>query len=263
MIQQLIGWSISALLALAVGLSWPIAAGAAPPDNTLPENASQALIADASRPTARQVFEDAYDHRYTWDENFPGYQAEASVTHLGELDHGIVRVMPDLTITLTNFENEVVEDIVRAELEMEAVHRQRVPFAERHQQQSFEFIPEDDEETAHIRESGTGFVAYYKVRDRKVVQVERVLGDVAVTVNTLGWITPPEGYLPAHFQVFFKDPESGEILQQRDVRDFHEKIGGYYLLTKRGIRIGEKLGAREKPLADTWIRFNDIQPLGL
>ncbi|NET89200.1 MAG: DUF3386 family protein [Kamptonema sp. SIO1D9] len=94
-----------------------------------------------------------------------------------------------------------------------------------------------------------------------ITQVNRKLGDIAVTVDTLGTAKNPEGYLVTHFQTIFRDANTGEILEREDVRDFHEKIGRYYLLTNRTIRYAEKDNPEAKPTADTSIRINDIQPL--
>ncbi|MGJ3247154.1 MAG: DUF3386 family protein [Elainellaceae cyanobacterium] len=211
--------------------------------------------------SARDIFKTAYENRYTWDNQFPGYQAEVSVNYSGALEQGLVRVKPDLSIETFNLENEEIEQIVRSELQMEIIHRRNLPFDEVHPQSTFEIVGADDDGALEIQELGDDVESRYKVRDRKIVQVNRGLDDVAVTVNTLGWITPQAGYLPVHYQTIFRNPHTGEVIQREDIRDFHEKIGNYYLLTKRGIRYGDKLGPKEKPLADIWIRFNDIQPL--
>ena len=43
------------------------------------------------------------------------------------------------------------------------------------------------------------------------------------------------------------------------IRDFHDKIGSYYLLTAREIRSTQTANSENKLVADTRIQFNSIQ----
>lgn len=230
---------------------------------------STLLVAKAS---AADIFQDAYEHRYTWDENFPGYQAEVSIRWGENVDQGLVFVGPNGSVDVRNIEDDATRQVIQEQLQMEMIHRRSRPFDAIHRQQQFQIgetrddgaieIVETDMTNA-VPEPGTkrDRTASYLIKNHKITQVNRTMGSVEVTVNTLGWITPPEGDLPTHFEAIFRDIATGAVLEKDDVRDFHEKIGSYYLLTEREIRSGEVLGPRQKPLADIWIRFNDIQPL--
>jgi len=212
-------------------------------------------------PSARDAFNEAYQNRYTWDEQFPGYSAEVSLNYQGQLHHGIVRVKPDLSVEVININREDVREFVANQLRMETIHRRRVPFEKMHGQNSFKLEGTDDSGALKIQEVGDKMESHYKVKDKLVTQVNRVMGPVAVTVDTLGTAKNPEGYLVTHFQTVFRDAETGEVLEKEDVRDFHEKIGKYYLLTNRDIRSTKQGNPEEKLAADILIRFNDVQPL--
>lgn len=242
---------------------------ATPLNSTPLTSQSTLLVAKAS---ATDIFQDAYDHRYTWDENFPGYQAEVSVRWGENVDQGLVFVGPNGSIDVRNIEDDGTRQVIQEQLQMEIIHRRSRPFEAVHRQQQFQIAETRADGAIEIVETdmtnsapGPGTerdrTASYLIKNHKITQVNRTMGTVEVTVNTLGWITPPEGYLPAHFEAIFRDVATGAVLEKDDVRDFHEKIGSYYLLTEREIRSGEVLGPGQKPLADIWIRFNDIQPL--
>lgn len=220
--------------------------------------------AQSQQDTSNQAvaaFRNAYDNRYTWDENFPGYSAEVSVNYLGKLDQGIVRVKPDLSVEVINIEQEDVRNLIGNQLKMEIIHQRRVPFEKIHANSSFELGNTNNSDELEIKEIGDGMNSHYKVKDRIITQVNREMGPVAVTVDTVGTAKTPEGYLVTHFHTTFRDPKTGEILEKDDVRDFHEKIGKYYLLTNREIRTTQQGNPENKLTADILIRFNDVQPL--
>ncbi|MGK7873703.1 MAG: DUF3386 domain-containing protein [Xenococcaceae cyanobacterium] len=216
-------------------------------------------IARAS--SAGEAFRAAYENRYTWDEQFPGYSAEVSINYQGELDRGIVRVKPDLSVEVINIDEEEVRQFIANQLRMEVIHHRRIPFEVLHRQNRFDLEGTDENGALKIREVGDEMDSYYKVQDRVITQVNRILGNMAVTVDTIGTNKTPEGYLVSQFQTTFRDGQTGEVLQKEDVRDVREKIGNYYLLTSREIRITVEDNPGAKLDADWLIVFKNIQPL--
>lgn len=214
---------VSLILAIAsLTLLLPNTAYAQSTQNTSPTQISAT--------SAREVFRAAYENRYTWDEQFPGFSAEVSVNYDGEVYQGIASVKSDLSVEVSNIDIEEIHQLVVNELKMEVIHRRRLPFEKVHGRNSYEFEGTDEEEAMKIREAGDEKDSHYKVKEQVITQVNRILGDVAVKVDTLGTTKTPEGYLVAHFQTIFRDAQTEEILQKQDVRDFHDKIGNYYLL---------------------------------
>jgi len=186
--------------------------------------------------SARDAFRTAYENRYTWDEQFPGYTAIMSVNYDEELYQGMVSVKPDLSVEVLDIENPDIRMLLETQLKMEVIHRRRVPFDEMHADNSFLLVGTDDAGASIVKEVGDEMDSYYKVKDGTIVQVNRRFDDnIAVTVDTLGTNETPDGYLTSHFQATFRDAVTGEILEQEDVRDIHEKIGNYYVLTNRTI----------------------------
>lgn len=184
-----------------------------------------------------------------------------SVNHKGELHQGTVRVKPDLSVEVIGIDKEDVRQLITNQLKMEVIHRRRVPFEKLHGNNRFELEGTDESGALKIREIEDEKDSRYKVKDNMITQVNRQLGEVAVTVDTLGTAQTPEGYLVTHFQTKFRNPQTGEVLEKQDVRDVHEKIAKYYLLTNRTIRRSKQGNLEDKLTADTSIRFNDIQPL--
>ncbi|CAA9575282.1 hypothetical protein AVDCRST_MAG81-2163 [uncultured Synechococcales cyanobacterium] len=257
-VQRLLVWGLGCLFAIASCLFSPSLVSAQP----LP--APQFQVSSTTGLTltsARDIFRTAYDRRYTWDEQFPGYAADVSLRYGKTLYHGLIRVNPDLTVSVLQLKDEAVRQLVTEQLQMVAIHHRRVPFEALHGQHTFEVVDTDQTGTVEIQELGDQLDSYYKIRDQKITQVNRRMGDIAVTVNTLGFFTPPEGYLVAHYESIFYNPQTGDELEKQDVRDIYDKVGQYYLLTRRYIRRSEPSQPTPGLGADTLISFDAIQLL--
>lgn len=260
-IQQLkrpiLVWSLGLAMVIAITFGSPNLAYAQPPS---PTTNNPAIAANTFK-SAREVFRDAYEHRYTWDEQFPGYSADVSLRYNKTLYHGLVRVNSDLSVAVVSIKDEAVRQLVTEQLQMVITHHRRVPFETIHGQHAFELIGTDNTGALEIQEVGDDMDSHYRVRNHQITQVNRVMGPVAVTVDTLGFFTPPEGYLVAHYQSTFCDPQTGEALEQQDVRDIYDKVGKYYLLTRRYIRPSNPAQPAPGLNADILMSFDAIQPL--
>lgn len=222
---------------------------------------SQPAAAGPTPKPAREIFHTAYEHRYTWDAQFPGYSADVSLRHHKTLYRGIIRVNPDLSVAVLNIQDDAVRQLVNEQLEMVTTHHRQIPFETLHGQHTFQTVSVDDTGTVEIQEIGDSLDSSYKVRDQKITQVNRIMGPVAVTVNALGFFTPPEGYLVAHYQSIFCNAQTGAELQKEDVRDIYDKVGKYYLLTRRYIRHADSSNPAPGLADDTLISFDAIQIL--
>jgi hypothetical protein len=229
---------------------------------SLPATAASSSPAESAI-AAAELFENAYKNRYTWERDFPGYMAEVSVNTNEQLYHGIVRVNPDASVLVMNVEDEGVSQLIRDRLKSEAIHRQPVPFDVLHGSNQFKLVGKNEDGDIEIRETGKGKESRYKVREGKIIQVKRNFDEMAVTVDTVGTTDTPEGYLVSHYKATFRDADTGEIVEKRDVRNFYEKIGKYYLLTNQQIRTTRQPDEdpEAKKVPDTMIRFNDVQPI--
>lgn len=206
-------------------------------------------------------FRAAYDHRYTWDSSFPGYQAEVSFMVNEMQYHGRVKVMPDLSIQVLNIEDPEMRQLVEDQLTNEIIHRRRIPFETLHASSRFEFT-QLDQDLVGIREEESKHPAIYVISNNRLVQVNRVLqpGDLEVSVTTLAWQETPTGVLPTWYQVIFRD-STGKILEQEDIRDSYQRLGPYYFLWRRQFRFGADQRPKVKPLPDMWFEFNSFHQL--
>ncbi len=247
-------WSLSLILAIAIQ---PVTFSNVAHANTQ-ANVSQSIknisLTANSTGSAREVFRAVYENRYTWNKQFPGYTATVEFKQGKEDYRGHIRVNPDLSVEVTDINKEDAHQI-DSQLRMIIVHRRQVPFEVAHKNQTYQFGATDRTGAVEIFEQGDT-TAHYKVSHQQLTQVNRTLGQMAVTVNLLDSLVTPEGYLATRYRTIFRQPQTAQVLGEEESEDTYKKIGGYYLLSRQVIHDFES-GKQ----TNTEIDFTDIQLL--
>jgi hypothetical protein len=65
---------------------------------------------------ARDLFRAAYEHRYTWDANFPGYSADIELKQGDEVYKGHGCIKGDMTVEVSGIADEEVQQSVYTQL---------------------------------------------------------------------------------------------------------------------------------------------------
>lgn len=192
---------------------------------------------------ARELFRTAYDNRYTWDKNFPGYTMDISFKRGNEVFTGKARVNPDLKAEVFNIEDEEAKKEIQGQLWEIAIHRIRRTFEETHGNNTFSFGATDETGAVEILMGGKAAGDRYKIRNNEVCLVHRHIHGVVVTINTFSSHNTGEGYLSHRYDSIYCDPKTGEIKGGKsEFEDNYEKIGNYYILTNRIIQSEEDGG---------------------
>lgn len=183
---------------------------------------------------AREIFRAAYENRYTWDHNFPGYTADVSLKRGDEVYSGQVRLPADgMKAEVTNVADEQAKKEIAEQAWEIGVHRVRRTFEQTHGQNVFKLGETDKTGAVEIFVEGKAMGDRYKVRDKEVCLVHRHIGNVVVTINTYTSHKTGEGYLSHRYDSAYHDAATGEAKGESDFEDTYEKVGDYYILTKR------------------------------
>ncbi|TAF50502.1 MAG: DUF3386 domain-containing protein [Oscillatoriales cyanobacterium] len=166
---------------------------------------------------ARDLFRAAYEHRYTWDANFPGYSADIELKQGDEVYTGVYTQMRDIV-----------------------THRKRSTFEKSHGKNSFTLGEKDSTDAVDILVQGDSMGSNYKIRGLSICQVSRVMGRMAFVIDTHNSLETPEGSLASHYDAVFRNPETNEIIRELEFEDTFDKIGDYYVMTKQVVRSKEK-----------------------
>lgn len=205
---------------------------------------------------ARSLFKAAYENRYTWDENFPGYTADVTLRQSGEVYSAKVRINADLSYDILELSDEKGRELLQHHLWETVTHRKRSNFEQAHGKNSFSLGSSDETGAIEIQVSGDAMGSHYKIRNNEISQVNRVMPQVAFSINHKGSLDTGSGYISARYDVVYRNPKTDEVMGENDVDSHYENIGGYYLLisqTTRSTKQGEQ---------DTQeVRFDNIEML--
>jgi hypothetical protein len=189
---------------------------------------------------ARDLFRAAYENRYTWENNFPGYTADVTFRRGDEVFSGKVRVNPDLSGEVFEVADEQAKKEIQGQLWETAIHRIRRTFEETHGKNAFSYGDTDETGAVEILVGGKSQGDRYKIRNNEVCHVHRHIHGVVVTIDTFSSHDTGEGYLSHRYDSIYRDPKTGEVKAgQSEFEDNYEKIGKYYILTSRVIQTEE------------------------
>lgn len=207
--------------------------------------------------SARDVFQVAYENRYTWDDQFPGYTADLELKQGDEVYSGKIRVNRDMTVEVTGIEDEKVQESVYNQIRDIVTHRKRSTFEQAHGKNEFSLGETDSTGAVEIQVRGDAMGSNYKVRGSEISQVSRVMGPMAFTINTQESLNTGEGYVSTKYNAVFRDSKSGDLRGKREFEEAYEKFGNHYLPVRQVIHAIEKDGTT----TTTEFNFSNIELL--
>lgn len=188
----------------------------------------------AIQTSAQELFRAAYENRYTWDKNFPGYTADITLKQDGEVFTGHIRVNPDLKTEVFDIANEQAKQAIQGQLFEITIHRVRRSFEETHGKNTFSYGETDETGAVEVLMGGKAEGDRYKVRDNEVCLVHRHIHGVVVTINTFSSHDTGAGYLSHRYDSVYHDPKTGEQKGGKsEFTDEYEKVGDYVVLSRR------------------------------
>jgi hypothetical protein len=182
---------------------------------------------------ARELFKAAYENRYTWDQNFPGYSADVEIKQGDEVYTGKVRINSDLKVEVTGIEDEKVQESVYNQMRDIVTHRKRSSFEQAHGKNEFNLGEADSTGAVEILVKGDAMGSNYKVRGTEICQVSRVMGPMAFTINTNESLDTGEGYVSTGYNAIFRNSKTGDLMGKREFEETYEKVGNYYVMTRQ------------------------------
>ncbi|MEA5462213.1 DUF3386 domain-containing protein [Leptothoe sp. PORK10 BA2] len=191
--------------------------------------------------SARDIMRAAYENRYTWDSNFPGYTTDVEFRQGDKTHVGQAKVNPDLSAEVIGIEDEAVLKLIKGQLWEVAIHRVRREFEETHAKNVFALGETDARGAVEILVEGKSTGDKYKVLNDEVVLVHRHIHGVVVTINTFSTHDTGAGYLSHTYDSVYHDPKTGE--QKKGHSQFTDEYGqvdDYHVLTRRAIASAEE-----------------------
>jgi hypothetical protein len=217
--------------------------------------------ANSSSQQARDLFRAAHNRAYRFKGSFPGYLAEVSINFEQRPYHGLVRITPDYSVQVINISNAEVEQMIATTLSEELRQRQPQDFDTFYQDSTFDLQGNTSQGAVQVAVTRSDHTVTYQIQNNLIQQMRWQIGEQTVVISHTAWIRPVEGVIPQVTRREVYTTETGELIQQTEMRDDYNKIGPYYFLARRDIRYGSQLGPKQKPIADVSMIFNDFLPL--
>lgn len=208
--------------------------------------------------SARDRFQAAYENRYTWDDQFPGYTAEVELRQGDEVYRAQMTIGADLGVSISGVDDPDVLQTLERQLKDITTHRQRADFAKVHGENQFQFGDTDASGAIAILVEGKAMGSSYKVRDREICHVERNVGPMRFVIDTHATLDTGNGYVPTRTDAIFFNAQSGQPMKEVHYEDTYEKIGDYHLLAHQVIRARD-CGDAAGPETVTEITFTNLQ----
>lgn len=185
---------------------------------------------------ARELFRAAYENRYTWDENFPGYSADVQLKQGNEVYNGKIRINRDMSVEVTGIDDEQVQESVYTQLRDVVTHRKRSQFDQAHGKNEFNLGKSDETGAVEILVKGDAMGSNYKIRGTEICQVSRVMGRMAFVIDTQESLDTGNGYVSTLYDVVFRNPQTDEVTKVLKFNDTFQQIGDYYVMSNQVIQ---------------------------
>ncbi len=189
---------------------------------------------------ARDLFRGAFENRYTWGDNFPGYSATIELSQGDETFTGKVAIAPDFSVTVDGVENPDVVKTLEIQLKDIVTHRRSSTFDKVHGENKFALGETDETGAVEIKVSGKSMGSGYKVRGKEICHVSRAVGPMRFEIDTRNTLDTGKGYVPTQTDASFYKGDTGDLIKQVSYEDSYEKIGDYYLMVHQTLRVLEK-----------------------
>jgi hypothetical protein len=179
--------------------------------------------------TARDHFRAAYEQRYTWDSDFPGYKTKLELKQGDETYNAEIKVNSDLSVEVSGIEDEKVAESVYNHMRDVITHRKRNTFENAHGKNTFTLGEEDSTGAVEILVKGDSMGSNYKIRGTEICQVSRVMGPMAFVINTNESLDTGEGYIATGYNAIFRDSKTNDLKAKREFDESYEQLGKYYV----------------------------------
>ncbi len=185
--------------------------------------------------SAQDQFRAAYENRYTWGPEFPGYEADVSWKTPDQQVEGHIRIDQNLKGEIISLSDESATQAIQTQLWEIGIHRIRRSFDQSHGQNQFSYGDPQADGSIDILVSGKAMGDRYQVKDRVVTLVHRHIHSKVVTIHTHETLDTGSGYLPLHYSSTYVDADSGQVQDRQQMVDRYTQVGDYYILNQRQI----------------------------
>lgn len=210
----------------------------------------------------RELFQAAYQNRYTWEPGFGGYAGRCVWEQEGQRAEGRLMVGADLKANVEGIDDETISKAVGSQLWEVCIHRVRRSFEQTHGANTFT-AGDTNEVGVEVIVGGKNSGDRYRIANDVVTMVHRHIHGTVVTIYTGSTTDTGAGYLSHTYSSLYTDPASGAAKGGKSsFTDTFVPLGGQgpWVLSERVIATEAFSGAdgESQPASRQTFRFEEL-----
>jgi len=142
----------------------------------------------------KEIFKEAYTHRYTWPDSFNGYLGKCIFTNNQKSTEGDFILESNLKPQITNISDDEIVKGISSQLFEVAIHRVKRNFGEIHKNNNFKYLGKT-ERGVEMEVFGKNNGDRYIVKDKKINMVFRKIHGVIIEIFVEEFLDTKNGFL--------------------------------------------------------------------
>ena len=186
----------------------------------------------------KEIFRKAYENRYTWKNDFHGYQGKCIFFVDNHIHEGNFVLGKDFKTNIQNIEDEKIVKSIASQLFEVCIHRVKREFESIHSQNIFNFLS-SSENGIEMIVTGKNEGDKYRVKNDQINMVYRKIHGTIIEIFVEEFLDTGIGFLSKKYSSQQIDPDTLEANSQKlEYEDKFIKIGeeDYWILNSRTIK---------------------------
>ena len=146
----------------------------------------------------KEIFEEAFNNRYTWPNTFKGLSGKCIFTDNDKTLKGEFILDSSFKPQITNISDNSIVKMISSQLFEVAIHRVKREFTEVHKNNNFKFLGES-EKGMELEVSGKNEGDKYTVKDKKINMVFRKIHGVIIEIFVEEFLDTGNGFLSKNY----------------------------------------------------------------
>ena len=155
----------------------------------------------------KEIFRKAYENRYTWKNDFNGYQGKCTFIDKNNIHEGRFLLSKDFKPNIQNIDNEYIVKIIASQLFEVSIHRVRRDFHSIHSKNNFNLI-KSSESGIEMKVSGKNDGDKYRVKDLGINMVYRKIHGTIIEIFVEEFLDTGDGLLSKKYTSQQFDPST-------------------------------------------------------
>ena len=155
----------------------------------------------------KEIFRKAYENRYTWKNDFNGYQGKCTFIHKNNIHEGRFLLGKDFKPNIQKIDNDYIVKIIASQLFEVSIHRVRRDFNSIHSKNNFNLI-KSSESGIEMKVSGKNDGDKYRVKDLGINMVYRKIHGTIIEIFVEEFLNTGYGLLSKKYTSQKVDPNT-------------------------------------------------------